>query len=244
MTKNSPKTFIIHLHAAVARQTQVEYIKQNSLYPVEIIDAIDGDKLSQEEINQYYPPKSTLKPKYPFGLNSGEIGCFLSHRKAWKAIVDQNLKAGFIIEDDIDFDRDVLQKILELSAEHIENLGYIQVPARSPRGDSSSVVDQQNITLDRFTVIPLGACGQLVGYETAKKLLELTGTIDRPVDTFLQMHWFTGIYLVTATPVVLTEISYALGGSTLSKKRALREKIKRVIQRFWYRMQVKFYSSQ
>lgn len=53
------------------------------------------------------------------GLPKGEIGCFESHRKAWKVIVEESLPGAFVLEDDvvvssdfgrISFDDNILDK--------------------------------------------------------------------------------------------------------------------------------------
>ena len=69
--------------------------------------AIDGKNIN---INNYVTDK-TLKEineiektgyrKYHYQLTRGAIGCYLSHTNIWKDILDNNIKNGLILEDDI-----------------------------------------------------------------------------------------------------------------------------------------------
>ena len=236
------KTFIIHLARSRERMHQVKYIMENSPFCAEVIDAVDGENLKEEQIKVYDQKVFTIKPAYPFGLNRGELACFLSHRKAWQEIIDQNLDCALILEDDIDFDHCELKRALEVSRKYIDVFEYIQFPVREVTDKSNMLASSKDATIYKPRVTMLGACGQLVSRKAAERLLRLTVRIDRPVDTFLQMHWITNIHLAAISPKVLTEISENIGGSTLSKRKPAVEKIGRTFKRFVYRNLVKIYS--
>jgi GR25 family glycosyltransferase involved in LPS biosynthesis len=91
------KCFIIHLKRAKKRKAYVDEIISKLNIETEIIDAVDGRLLTNNKISQFYTEKPLFQPAYPFMVNKGEIGCFLSFRKAWQNIVDQNLSGGFNI---------------------------------------------------------------------------------------------------------------------------------------------------
>ena len=101
LENSNTKCFIIHLKRADKRKSFVDDIIKNVPIDSEIINAVDGKILSKKDIDNILSHKEIYNPKYPFKINSGEIGCFLSHRKAWKKIVEQKLDAGLILEDDI-----------------------------------------------------------------------------------------------------------------------------------------------
>ena len=98
--QNNHKCFIIHLKRAVKRKKTVQSIILDMECETKIIDAVDGKALTAQYISQFYNNNNYFNPKYPFTINNGEIGCFLSHREAWKTIVTEKLEAGLIIEDD------------------------------------------------------------------------------------------------------------------------------------------------
>lgn len=68
------------------------------------ISAVDGKMLSSEERRSLEPSVFSLsRAAFPRSLSSAEVGCFLSHRKCWKAITESDEDWGLIMEDDIIF---------------------------------------------------------------------------------------------------------------------------------------------
>lgn len=64
------------------------------------VPAVDGRELPAAELDHWRQLSEGNKV-----LSPGEIGCFLSHRKAWEAVLAGNEKWAFIAEDDIHFSR-------------------------------------------------------------------------------------------------------------------------------------------
>lgn len=91
--KNTP-IFVISLKRAKDRRQKLKKTLQDEKNVI-IINAVDGKNMSPEDI--------ILKEKYIKNneLNPGQIGCFLSHVKIWKYIVDNNIPDAVILEDDI-----------------------------------------------------------------------------------------------------------------------------------------------
>ena len=56
-------------------------------------------KERQDLKNKYYS-KVRNKLDYHTPLTDGEIGCYIAHRNAWKAILDDNIDFGLVLEDD------------------------------------------------------------------------------------------------------------------------------------------------
>jgi len=236
------KSFIIHLKRSQGRKAQVEDLISKSPFPCEMVDAVDGRLLSQEDIQTYYTGETLLNPEYPFGVNAGEIGCFLSHRAAWQKIVDQNLTAGLVFEDDVHIDPDIFAKSVKAAQIWSRDHGFIQfqvrgLPERGPVLDTQEGVDllQPSPTLLRCSA-------QLINRATAIHLLKVTEKFDRPVDVVLQMHWETGLRPVCMRPSGVADRTQETGGSTLSLKRPKLAKIPREWNRMVYRSKVARYS--
>ena len=181
-----------------------------------------------------------FEPSYPFGLKTGEIGCFLSHRQMWAEIVRRGVPAAFIIEDDAGLDMDIFPRALELAAQHIERLGYIQFQTRDHDGPKTLVDTAGGSAL----VVPerggLRTTAQLVSQEAAQHLLDRSQSIDRPVDTFVQSHWFTGLRPAMLLPSGVLEIADTLDGTTIQGgRKPLMEKLRREVSRGLYRGAVK-----
>tara|TARA_B110000211_G_scaffold37816_3_gene38143 strand:+ start:3477 stop:4280 length:804 start_codon:yes stop_codon:yes gene_type:complete len=236
------KGFIIHLKRSQQRKNQVIDLISKIPFDTEIVDAIDGHSLPQTTIDNYYSKKTFFKPKYPFTMNIGEIGCFLSHRSVWKKIVAQNLTAGIIFEDDVQIDPNVFSDSLKSSLKWSSKYGYIQFQVRDIPQKSKILHSDNNVKLIQPSPILLRTSAQLVSYATAVTLLENTKKFDRPIDGMLQMHWFTGVNPVCIVPSGVTDRTHETGGSTLSIKKSNIISLYRIIQRIIYRIKIRNYS--
>ena len=101
------KTYIINLEkSAVRKQYMQDLLAQYSFLDVEFLNAIDGRLLSDEERSSRFD-YARSKKVYGRTLNAGEVGCALSHRKAYEAILEGNEPYALVLEDDIAIQRDL-----------------------------------------------------------------------------------------------------------------------------------------
>ncbi|MBC2884443.1 glycosyltransferase family 25 protein [Ochrobactrum sp. CM-21-5] len=235
------KAFIIHLERAVDRRPQVDKLARALPVKTEILQAVDSRALKDDEIAHVYK-RHLHAPRYPFALSKNEIACFMSHRKAWQAIVDQKLDAGFIVEDDIAL-TNTFEKAFQAAVNHLEPGGFIRFTFRDDREHGREVFRNDNTRIIIPNPIGLGMVAQLVSYDAAKKLLAVTGRFDRPVDTTVQMRWVTGVRPLSVIPGGVKEISSELGGTTIQHKKSFSDKLAREILRPLYRMRVRAFSS-
>ena len=227
---------VIHLPRAAARRPLAARLRDGCGLPCTLLDAVDGTTLSAAEIAAAYRP-GLHAPRYPFALRPGEIGCFLSHRAAWARLVAGSADAALILEDDVDLAPGTFADALALAARHVADIGYIQLQTRPVTG--TPVDGEGAARLYRPALTPLRTSAQLVGRAAAERLLGLTAPFDRPVDTFVQMHWLTGLRLGAVFPAGLADATEAAGGSTIGQKKGLGEKIAREWTRGRYRAAVK-----
>ena len=237
------KCFIIHLKRAEKRKVYVNNIISQLSVPSEIINAVDGKLLSDNDISKYCSTDPLFEPKYPFKLNKGEIGCFLSFRKAWKRIVDQKLTAGLIFEDDVSLDLNIFNKSLNTALNWIDDYGYIQFQVRDIPEKSKLIKSRNDVKLFQPLPILLRCSAQLISYNTAKKLLELTQVFDRPVDGLLQLEWDTNIKISTITPSGVIDNTRDSGGSNLSIDMPFRQKLQHEWTRLKYRKKIVKYAN-
>ncbi|MGH6861207.1 MAG: glycosyltransferase family 25 protein, partial [Phyllobacterium sp.] len=180
--------FVIHLKRARKRGDHVRALLGRLPIKADIIDAIDGQALSEAQIRAVYA-LALHRPRYPFQLSASEVACFLSHRKAWQMIVDGGLDAGLVIEDDVEVSEDAFASQLKLALERIRPADYIRFP-RWTRGERGPAVAAAGAdTIIEPSLPGLGMQMQLVGREAAAALLAATERFDRPVDTTIQMRW-------------------------------------------------------
>lgn len=234
------KAFIIHLSKSTERVDQVDRLRKELSMPTEIVDAVDASNLSDADVQRVY--KSSLhSPGYPFGLSIQEIACFLSHRKVWQAIIDQNLLAGLVLEDDVALTPD-FARVFATVEQYITPNNFIRFPVRPKKEKGLELLVVDGVRILKAMPVGLGMHAQLIGQAAAKQLLAVTQMFDRPVDTTLQMNWVTTLSPLVVVPGGVAENSAQLGGSTIQRKRPFLEKIKREISRPIYRLRVLIYS--
>ena len=100
--------FVISLERSQLRYKHAQSLLSQIPLASEILPAMDGTAMTVEQRAAVYD-RSLHQPMYPFSLNPGEIGCFLSHRKAWQQISQRKLDAGLVLEDDVSIDDEQLQ---------------------------------------------------------------------------------------------------------------------------------------
>ena len=196
----------------------------------------------QKKINSILSSKKIYNPKYPFKLNSGEIGCFLSHREAWQRIVDQKLEAGLIIEDDVRVNPPIFNKSLNFTLRYIRKYKYIQFQVREPNRRTDIIETENELKILYPVPTQLRTSAQLVSFEAAVDLLNKTKKIDRPVDTTLQMFWETKIKCYCVNKSGISDHTLEAGGSTLVQKNHSKLKLLRNIKRSVYRIKILYLS--
>ena len=204
----------------------------------EIVAAVDGTRLTRQELDQAYA-RRRFRPRYPFALMATEIGAFLSHRAAWRRIVDENLDFAFVFEDDAEIDPAQFAALLEFATAERAAWDYVLLPAK-PIRKGAVVARRGALSLLRPDTPPLRAIGQIVSRAAAERLLDRTLPFDRPVDTLLQMTWVTGQPMLVASPSPVRDISRETGGTTVQRtSMGLAERLHHEAMRPIYRAQVK-----
>ena len=128
-------TIIISLERAPERRERIQLqIDSLSLSHI-IMDAVDGAKLSEEDLNK----KICLPGGYRFGelFKPGEIGCTMSHIKALEIAIDKKWDYVIVLEDDVIIAEDIekriklLFKILPADWDHVYLSGIPKIPPQA-----------------------------------------------------------------------------------------------------------------
>jgi glycosyl transferase family 25 len=152
----------------------------------ERISGVDGSKLDLDNI-----PKDIITPagiadakdknKMVYVLlTPGGIGCAMSHRNAYKKIIDNNLSSALILEDDIRIDRDFHKKLHYLMNK-AEEFNYDVMFLGYHPSSIKYIKEQVNDVFVRSSRV-YGLFGYVVSNAGAKKLLDLY-PIDKQIDT-------------------------------------------------------------
>lgn len=101
------KSYVINLEkSTVRKQYMQELLSGCEFLDLEFMKAIDGRLLSEEERRTAFD-FSRCMSMYGKELNAGEIGCALSHRKAYAQLLQSDQPYALILEDDITIIRDL-----------------------------------------------------------------------------------------------------------------------------------------
>lgn len=236
---NKTGCFIIHLERATARLGQVDRLRGELPITPSIMKAVDGISMCEVQKSHYKP--HLLRPSYPFALRQAEVATFLSHRACWQAIIDQELDAALILEDDVALEEPTFSRALEAAQAHMVQGDLVRFPIkiREKPFETLSVSGEPCVIVPKL--IGLGMQMQIVTRDAARVLLEKTRHFDRPVDTYLQMRWDHGLRVLTVWPSGVMEISADLGGSLIRKRKGLWGRVRSEILRPLYRVRLSLY---
>ncbi|WP_135505995.1 glycosyltransferase family 25 protein [Roseovarius aestuariivivens] len=227
--------FILHLVRATARRQNAQDLLETCGLDGALWPAVDGAALSSTELSATVGAE-LFAPPYPFPLKTGEIGCFLSHRQIWAELQTREADAALIIEDDARLDPEIFDDAVDLACGHIGTLGYIQFQTRPHKGPAQLVDTAGECKL----LVPerggLRTTAQMVSRAAAAHLLACSDPFDRPVDTFIQSHWHTGLRPAMIFPSGVSDATDDVAGSTIQAgAKPVLEKLTREIARARYR---------
>lgn len=125
-------------------------------------------------------------------LTAGEIGCFLSHRKCWEALIESDEEWAFICEDDLIFLSDPRSFVTQTDWIP-SDVGLIQLGKESTKRETvrreKHLFNTGNNTGARLLVLHSGIGGGCRGYmirrDVAQSALSLANPIPAPVDDLL-----------------------------------------------------------
>lgn len=92
--------FVINLDRSPERLEHMRQLFAQQNIDFTRIAGVDGQTLSKDELEKVYDPEH-CKKLIGRELRLGEVGCTLSHIRAWKKIIHEQLDGAFIFEDDI-----------------------------------------------------------------------------------------------------------------------------------------------
>jgi glycosyl transferase family 25 len=174
------QALVISLPGSSDRQekARLELAKTNLRW--RFLDAIRGSALPT--LPAEYQPKK-VKLLLGFELTSSELGCFLSHKKAWQACVDDNIPT-IILEDDFRLLPHFEKSIAYLIKDYTD-WGAVRLQGIHPV--PQDVVDSfSDIQLVRNKADPVGSSAYIIKPAQAKLLIEAAVDIYEPLDHFLE----------------------------------------------------------
>jgi glycosyl transferase family 25 len=188
------QVFVISLERSSDRRKRVEEQLNQTNIQWNFLNAVDGYALP--EMPSSYQ-KSKVKRLQGYELTPGEVGCFLSHIKAWELCYLNNV-ITLVFEDDF-----LVSKNLELV---INDLLIISDQWNLVR--LSGIYETEHETLQQRSGYVLvknlgescGTAAYLIQPAAAKVLLSHAADIYEPVDHYLEHHTKHGLSCLAAKP--------------------------------------------
>ena len=232
--------FIVSLPEATDRRARIAKIMDDLGLEFEFVDAVDGRKFDVVNHPLYNAPRRLRA----FGkhLTGGDLGCILSHKKIYQRMVDENISAALIFEDDVLL-RDAFLPVLE-------KIKTIDVPFDMIRFFGSPKLERlkmRNVCklddthhLVRHSGMPGGSHATLMRLSGAKKMLKHMERTSLPIDALLGRSWLTGINWYTVRPgLAAQDLSFdsSIGDERFDKKKDIKGLAKTLypLTRAWFK---------
>ena len=207
--------FVINLDRSVARLENVTRQLHGAGLEFERIPAIDGRMLPEAELSRMCPDNS----RHFFApLTPGEVGCWLSHARALRTMVDRGLPHCVVFEDDFELRPGFARCLGELLAlgdrlpdavkmfgtrSHGEVLAALPGGERVVRSNSPPICTTCTLWTDRG----------------ARKLLAASSRIMRPIDVQLKHWWEMDLDVAWASPPPVVDCVECMQHSTIGDRR-------------------------
>jgi glycosyl transferase family 25 len=202
-----PPIWVVNLKRSTARREYISAHLTELGLRYEIVEGVDGQLLSDCEIEAVYSPRLAQKiTKRP--LTRGEIGCCLSQLKLYRRMVDENVSEVLIMDDDayvqpvffdVMGDRDRFPKDWDLILLWHGGAVVSRWGARSV-GVGSRVV--------KFGTTAWGTTGYLIKQSAALKLLAQGYPIRAVADDFTGGGIRVGLRLYGINPPCVREVDH------------------------------------
>jgi len=201
--------YVINLESAVKRWRHVQKIFADAEIAFSRVPAIDGKTLTLE-------PSIYSERGYRFlhgrETNPSEVGCYLSHLRAWQSFLETGAEIGLICEDDISFGPELVTVISNvLALPRFWNLlrlsGLSQAaPLKVRQLDSRQWLC---INLGRIK----GSGGYLIDRKAAQTLASRLLPMKLPFDHALDREWWHRLTAASIIPYPINQIQKRFGSS-------------------------------
>lgn len=175
---NAIRAVVINLTRHSDRWKWVENNFRNVGVVIHRIEAIDASApTAAEQIDNITIPDS--------GLSRAEAACILSHREAWRALLDSEEEFLAVFEDDVHVSADMSQLLNSQLLHAGMDLIKLEVPIGKVSYTHKAVSPYMGRALHRLVSKAYGAAGYIVSRRCATYLLEITERCNAPVDVIL-----------------------------------------------------------
>lgn len=174
-------TFVISLKRAISRRQRICQHLDTIGLRYKLIDAVDGNALSNEEKVNILAPGVQIHP--------GAIGCYLSHLQVYKNIVADNISAALVLEDDAYLDPSFLS-IMQHGCKSLEwDYCFLDSDDHNDRGPiyydhDDAVLIAPEVWAYRLSAGPHTTHAYMITLRAARQRLECAFPMQRAIDLY------------------------------------------------------------
>jgi len=193
------QVFVINLDRDTRRLAACVAMLESAGIEWQRVPAVNGRSLPPEALNEVYDADANLRrAKHP--LVPPEIGCYLSHLRAWEAIVESELSMGVVLEDDFSITGNLADVIDALSHDHknwdIAKLFSFKPDVRLMRRRELNNATQIGIPYR----VPSTTLGYAITRDAAERLLKCSTPFFRPIDEDHKFFWEKDLRVALVQP--------------------------------------------
>ncbi|MCL5050132.1 MAG: glycosyltransferase family 25 protein [Firmicutes bacterium] len=172
------------------------------------VEAIHMNQLqTSRELSHY--DEANNQQQYYRSLTVAEIATYISHRRAWQRMLDDDIDFAIVLEDDVLL-ANSFAYLARTIAQLEENWHVLKLAEPYARVKSKGVERCGAATLVRYPHIPLGTCAYVISREGAERMLEWSEQFYRPLDVDFQWAWQPGLKVRGIRPYPV-QLSHRLG---------------------------------
>ncbi len=187
--------FVINLDSTPDRLDKVAVQLSKLSLTFERISAVNGAALSTAEKAAICPPRDGHIP-----YANGEIGTYMSHLKVFQTIVDRQFARTLVLEDDVEFDNDMIDWVQSTSPfPHDADILKLEGILR-PKTMALPIFNYQGRTVVFSRLTSFGAAAYIITQEGARKALRSMAQMKGPIDLGLFQYWKQGLIAYEVQP--------------------------------------------
>ena len=194
--------FVINLKRSPERRASISKQLDTLGLEYQYIDAVDGRQFTPYEVVEKYGEQVFYTNSYnKQRMTLGSLGCLLSHIKFYDLMIENNIPAACVLEDDAELSPHLPQILASETLQKVPwgilLLGHYSIHKKSFNKGAEAVYWRKKVCpgyyIARSAEFPFTTLGYLVKLPTARKLRDLAFPIRMPAD------WVTGNTELTGT---------------------------------------------
>ena len=188
------EALVISLPDARERRRRVEAQLAGCPVPWRFIDAVRGSALPAPAPE--YDDRTRMR-RFGYAMSGGEIGCFLSHRAAWRRCVERAAPV-LVLEDDFELVADI-EQVFRLARRYLPACDLLRLQGLHP--EAARILERSESEQLVWELIdPCGSAAYAVAPPVAARLLQLTNRFWVAVDDFFGRDWEHGLKVLSVWP--------------------------------------------